>query len=199
MRRSLTCHAVGACDISRRMQTFFTADSHFDHSAIIRLCERPFCSVDEMNAALVKNWNAVVQPDDRVFHLGDFCFKGSKPAARILEQLSGRITFIRGNHDSANTGKLERWEGCHDLLELKLDGVKIVLCHYPLLEWPGAWRGALHLHGHTHGRIGPNARRCDVGVDVWNYRPVTLRQIQERLELAPPYDPTDAHDQVAAK
>ena len=175
------------------MRTFFTADTHFGHSAIIKLCNRPFRSLAEMNEGLIANWNAVVGPEDRVFHLGDFCFKGSKLAMETLPKLQGRITFVRGNHDTENTARLDRWEACHDIIELKHGGKRLVLCHYPMLEWPGAWRGAIHLHGHTHGRIGPNARRCDVGVDVWDYRPVTIEEIEARLAEAPPYDPAEAH------
>ncbi len=179
------------------MVDFFTADTHFGHSGIIRLAERPFRSVDEMDAALIAAWNARVGPDDRVFHLGDFCFKGSKRAAAVLERLQGRIVFLRGNHDTDNTAMLERWESVHDLLEVKAGGVRVTLCHYPLLEWPGAWRGDVHLHGHTHGRVPPNRQRCDVGVDVWGFQPVTLEEIRARLETAPAYHPSDYYSEAA--
>lgn len=176
------------------MAVFFTADTHFGHAAIIRLCNRPFSSVAEMDAAMTETWNATVGPDDTVYHLGDFAFKGSKVATGYLEALNGQIVLIKGNHDTANTAKLPRWEAAYDLLELSLDGVKLSLCHYPLLEWPGAYRGAVHLHGHTHGRIGPNRQRCDVGVDVWGYRPVGLAEIRARLAQSAPYDPAAFYD-----
>lgn len=176
------------------MATFFTADSHFGHSAIIKLCKRPYRSLQEMDDALVENWNAVIGPEDDVFHLGDFAFKGSKVAKRYLERLNGRITLIKGNHDTENTAKLERWRGAHDILEITIEKTRLVLCHYPLLEWPGVFRGAIHLHGHTHARIGPHQLRCDVGADCWGYRPVQLNEILARLSSAPPYDPTEIYD-----
>lgn len=173
------------------MVDFFTADSHFGHSSIIRMCQRPFRSVAEMDAAMTEAWNAAVGPEDRVFHLGDFCFKGSKLAQKHLATLNGEIVLLRGNHDTDNTIRLDRWASVHDLLEVVVEKTKLVLCHYPMLEWPGAFRGAVHLHGHTHGRVPPNRQRCDMGVDVWGFRPVRLEEILARLETAAPYHPTD--------
>ncbi|MCI4660408.1 MAG: metallophosphoesterase family protein [Neomegalonema sp.] len=180
------------------MTVYFTADTHFGHANIIKLAKRPFRSLQEMDDALVANWNALVQPEDTVYHLGDFCFTGSKVALRYLERLNGEIILIKGNHDTKNTAKLPRWQQVHEILEISVEKQRLCLCHYPMLEWPGAFRKSVHLHGHTHGAIDPNARRCDVGVDVWDYRPVTLAQILARLEKAPAYHPTDHYrDQVS--
>lgn len=181
-----------AADTAQR-QVFFTADSHFGHSGVIRLSGRPFRSVNEMDDRLIAEWNAVVGEKDRVYHLGDFCFKGSKLASQVLDRLNGEIVLIRGNHDTENTAKLDRWASVHDLLEIIVAKKRLVLCHYPLLEWPGAFRGAVHLHGHTHGAVPPHRQRADVGVDVWDFQPVTLDHILKRLETAPEYDPRDAY------
>ncbi len=171
------------------MAVFFTADTHFGHGAILRHLSRPFRDVAEMDAAMIERWNARVGPDDRVFHLGDFCFKGSKLAERYLERLNGRIVLIQGNHDTENTLHLPRWEAAYALFELISDKTRFVLCHYPLLEWPGVYRGAVHLHGHTHGRLPPTAQRCDVGVDVWDFHPVAPAEILARLATATPHEP----------
>jgi calcineurin-like phosphoesterase family protein len=64
-----------------------------------------------------------------------------------------------------------------DYAELELDGVPLVLCHYPFRSWNGQHRRALNLHGHSHGRLKPMLRQHDVGVDVWGWRPVTLAEI----------------------
>lgn len=171
------------------MAVYFTADTHFGHAGVIKACHRPFGCVAEMDAALISNWNEVVGPDDTVYHLGDFCFKGSKLAQKVLEQLSGEIIFIVGNHDTENTVKLARWAATHDMLEISVDGAKLILCHYPFLEWVGVYRGARHLHGHTHARIPPTSLRADVGVDAWNYRPVSWPEIRARMSEAAPHDP----------
>lgn len=174
----------------RLMTVYFTADTHFSHKAIVRLNDRPYENRDAMDAALIANWNATVGPEDLVYHLGDFCFKGSAIADRISAQLNGEIVLVRGNHDTANTVALPRWRETADLLEVSVEGVRLALCHYPLLEWPGAYKGVVHLHGHTHGRVPGNRQRADVGVDLWDFRPVSLPEIQAKLAESEPYDPT---------
>lgn len=80
-------------------KVFFTSDTHFKHANIIKFCERPFGSIEEMNEALIANWNRVVGKDDFVFHLGDFCFGGSEAWNSILDRLNGKIYLVLGNHD----------------------------------------------------------------------------------------------------
>ena len=58
-------------------RVFFTSDTHFNHTNIIRFCNRPFKDVTHMNETIIANWNSVVGPDDIIFHLGDFCLGGS--------------------------------------------------------------------------------------------------------------------------
>lgn len=62
--------------------TWFTADFHFGHNNIIRYCNRPFRSVEEMDQTILERLNASVKPNDTLHFLGDFCI-GSK--ARVLE------------------------------------------------------------------------------------------------------------------
>ena len=62
-------------------------------------------------------------------------------------------------------------------IELAIDNVHLVLCHYPFRSWHRMHRGAINLHGHSHGRLKPVARQIDVGVDVWNFRPVPLDEL----------------------
>lgn len=83
-------------------KVFFTSDTHFNHANIIDFCKRPFGSVEEMNEALIANWNRVVSKDDIIFHLGDFCFGGSEVWNSILDRLNGKIYLILGNHDIQN-------------------------------------------------------------------------------------------------
>ena len=83
---------------------FFTADPHFGHENIIRHCKRPFASVDEMDAALIRNWNATVGPRDEVYILGDFTMRPAAQAHEYLAALNGRKYFIRGNHDKFLNG-----------------------------------------------------------------------------------------------
>lgn len=83
--------------------TFFTADLHFNHTNIINFCKRPFKSVENMNDALIRNWNSRVSEDDTVYHVGDFCFKGN--ALWWEKHLNGKVIHIKGNHDDNNKVK----------------------------------------------------------------------------------------------
>ena len=81
---------------------FLTSDTHFNHLNILRYESetRPFSSIEEMNEAIIANWNSVVSPEDTVYHLGDF-FMGRYDAIEdILDRLNGTIKLIRGNHDT---------------------------------------------------------------------------------------------------
>ena len=69
------------------------------------------------------------------------------------------------------------WTSVQAYVELELEGVRLVLCHYAFRTWRDMGRGAWNLHGHSHGRLKPLPRQADVGVDAWDFRPVTLAQI----------------------
>jgi calcineurin-like phosphoesterase family protein len=159
------------------MRIWLTADTHWGHSNIIRLVGRPFSSVEEMDEAMIDNWNARVGPKDMVYHLGDFCWKGK--AQEYRKKLNGKICLIRGNHDK-NIGDAD-FEWVKDMETISVDGTAVVLCHYPLAEWDGYYRGHIHLHGHCHGKVKPIKGRLDVGVDCWEYRPVLLEEVLERF------------------
>ena len=152
---------------------YFTSDTHFGHKNIIKYCNRPFSSVEEMDNALVENWNKVVRSNDTIYHLGDVTFSKNHS---ILDKLNGYKTFLMGNHDH------ERSWPTIDYKEIKYNGYRFILCHFPLLTWNNARHGSIHCHGHCHGTINhlnQNLLRFDVGVDVYNYTPVSIEQIIE--------------------
>jgi calcineurin-like phosphoesterase family protein len=162
------------------MAVFFTSDTHFGHEAIIGLCERPFASVAEMDEALIEKWNAMIAPEDSVYHLGDFSFRNARPLAEYRRALNGTIHLITGNHDFPLTRDYERqFASVFSILEIGLNGKRIVLCHYPMREWHGSWRGVWHLHGHLHGRLNhePLGYSLDVGVDSNEYHPWSFEEI----------------------
>lgn len=162
------------------MTTFYISDTHFNHEKIIKLANRPFKDVDEMNRAMINNWNSVVNSYDDVFHLGDFAWSG---ANEFFNQLNGRKYIIWGNHDE-NAHNL-RWFYEAEYYELQ-DPVfgKIVLFHYPILEWNGMFKSAYHFYGHVHNGLNTNhmpinwkARAFDVGVEALEYFPRTAEEI----------------------
>ena len=73
------------------MTTWFTADTHFGHANVIRYCERPFASVQEMDDVLIENWNYIIKPKDTVYHLGDFTLAGKEKANDYFSRLNGKI------------------------------------------------------------------------------------------------------------
>ena len=157
------------------MATFFISDTHFADHRVLNLYPRPFASVAEMDEQLVARWNEACGPDDEVWHLGDFA-RTPAAAAAILPRLNGRKHLVVGNNDK--DPRLEQgWASISPYAELEREGAFLVLCHYPFRSWNRQHRGALDLHGHSHGRLKPLPRQFDVGVDVWAWRPVTLQEI----------------------
>ena len=86
--------------------TFYTADPHFGHANILKLCSRPFDTIEEMNEALIKKWNAKVSGSDTVYIIGDMFFRCADPAA-ILSRLKGKKILVVGNHDSSWMDKVD--------------------------------------------------------------------------------------------
>ena len=156
---------------------FFTADTHFGHAGARALYRRPFVSVAAMDSAMISAWNARVEPGDTVWFLGDFAVRHPDPAS-VLALLHGTKHLVFGNNDPAAVRALPGWASVNGLMELTVDTVPLMLCHYALRSWPGQSKGALNLHGHSHGRLKRMAGQFDVGVDAQGFRPVTLAEIR---------------------
>lgn len=170
--------------------TYLTADTHFGHAGMLSprmTSQRNFPSVEAHDEAIIAAWNNRIRPEDRVIHLGDFAYGCSlKHAESIFSRLRGHKTLIRGNHEER--GARLPWEGgVHDVMRLSIQdsgmarAVDVWLSHYAHVTWPDSRRGRIHLFGHSHGSIAPTTRSCDVGVDCWGYRPVTIGEVMELL------------------
>ncbi|WP_048196759.1 metallophosphoesterase [Methanocaldococcus vulcanius] len=151
---------------------YFISDTHFDHVNIIKYCNRPFSSVEEMNETIIKNWNKVVRDKDLVYFLGDFVLsKNKKERVReYCEQLNGEIIFIRGNHDKIGD----------KFKIISHKDIRFMLIHNPdscnALNFEG-WV----IHGHHHGNFldkypffNWKEKRINVSVEVVNYMPISL-------------------------
>ena len=157
------------------MTTWFTSDTHFGDHRVLNLYPRPYASVAEMDEDLVRRWNAVVGDDDEVWHLGDFA-RTPRHAAAMLAQLNGRKHLVAGNND-VSPGTEQGWASVQSYSEIEREGRFLVLCHYPFRSWNRQHRGALNLHGHSHGRLKALPRQFDVGVDARDYAPVGLEAL----------------------
>ncbi len=150
---------------------FFVSDTHFGHRRIHHFCPntRQGSTIDEHDEILIANWREQVKPGDRVYHLGDAFFGDSVRTREILSQLTGNIHFIYGNHDSVVEGNADirkRFASVSHYKELRLDGIKVCLFHFPIHEWHHIHKGAFHLYGHVHGTVQIPGRAMDVGIDT---------------------------------
>ena len=170
------------------MAIYFTADTHLGHKNIIDYCIRPFSTVEEMDQAIIDNWNSVIGSKDTVYHLGDFSLGGFEQFVLYIMRLNGRIKIVPGGHDyrwikggkefvaPSNTGHFA--ELLPALCEIKHNKRTFVLCHYPIESWRKKYYGSIHLHGHSHGNLEKKEKnRIDVGIDCWKYYPVSLEKI----------------------
>lgn len=171
------------------MTDYFTSDWHLDHTAVIEFCNRPFRTVDKMNKALIRNTNNVVGPKDRLFILGDFCWLGpqnKEVIRRHINKINGRKILILGNHDRLHA---------MDYVEFGIESVhtsyvydsyypygQILLAHDPSLSnvWP---RNKYMFCGHVHDLFQMCGNVMNVGVDVWDYKPVSLHELLERYKV----------------
>jgi calcineurin-like phosphoesterase family protein len=160
------------------LAVFFTSDTHFGDPRVLRIDKRPFKSIPEHDEALIARWNETVSDDDEVWHLGDFALHASpRRIDELLLVLKGRKHLITGNNDGPDTLAAQGWASIQAYAEIHLDGKALVLCHYAFRTWKNMGRGWIDLHGHSHGLLKRQTRQYDVGVDVWDYRPVTLEAI----------------------
>jgi calcineurin-like phosphoesterase family protein len=158
------------------------------------MCNRPFENINEMNEALITNWNALVSKVDEIYILGDFLYKDSGiHANEFLKRLKGKKYLIKGNHEKYLTSgnfDASAFEWVKDYHVLNYKDARFILFHYPILEWQHYFKKSAHLYGHIHNNES-NARKVyanlesperaiNVGVDVNNYYPVNAETIYAR-------------------
>lgn len=172
---------------------FFTSDCHFWHKNIIKYSNRPFDSVEEMNAGMIDNWNRVVGDNDTVYSLGDFAFCNIEKTIDILRQLKGTKFLIDGNHDNTIINQRRRIlddpeckvRQITSYKEIKINHQFICLFHYGQRVWNKSHYGSWLLYGHSHGNLPPFGKSVDVGVDspyitgAPTYTPFSFQQISE--------------------
>jgi len=179
------------------MAVFFTADLHFGHEGVIKFNDRPFKDVSEMNKALISNWNSRVSNDDHVYIVGDLYYGGRGAAGideaiAIVKKLNGILHLTTGNHDLPYLKNMEYhylFADVDQIRYLKHGDDTIILCHYPIAEWSGFFRGSWHIYGHIHNAENAAClhmrsldRALNAGVDICGYMPVTFEELKEYNE-----------------
>lgn len=198
------------------MTTFFTSDTHFGHARIIELCDRPFKDVADMNENLVHNWNALVRPDDTVYHLGDVALGPIEDSLSYIQRLNGRKVLVVGNHDRpfppmqrGRMDKVAEWTDryydagfaeIHTNPGFTKGEYEFRLSHFPYdgdhtseeryREYRQVDNGIPLIHGHTHenkrfSRSRAGTAQIHVGVDAWDFAPVSLQAVIDVLESNP--------------
>ena len=164
------------------MNTFFIADTHFRHKNIIRYCSRPFSSIQEMDEIIIQKWNNKIKSNDIVYHCGDFMFGQQKDILSMTQKLNGKITLIEGNHDKIGLPNNYGFAEKHKLLDIKVNGIYITLCHFSLRVWNKSHFGSWHCFGHSHGTLEPYGKSWDVGVDNNNFEPIEFEELKIIIE-----------------
>ena len=151
-----------------------------------------------MDWELITRWNSVVGPDDIIWHLGDFCFGKLHQVEWYLNRLNGKIHMLKNiyHHDRywmcnalnkkkklfSKSGHLVTFR--EPVISIRHEKQIIVLCHFPFASWDRRHYGSWHLFGHCHGnfQVPEGEKMLDVGVDSWDFTPVSFEQIKERMD-----------------
>ena len=171
------------------MEIYFTSDTHFCHNQGFLYEPRNFSNINEMNEAIVENWNSIVKPNDIVYHLGDIMLNDNTTAMEYIKQLNGQIFMIWGNHDTDARKellvRLPHFNGGLYAHIIKYEKFSIYMSHYPTLtanyDDKHFNQHVINLHGHTHQKqnwLTPeNPFMYHVGVDSHDCKPVHIDEI----------------------
>lgn len=185
------------------MNIWFTSDTHYWHENVIKFCDRPFKDLSHMHEVLIQRYNSRVKEQDVCIFVGDFSFGTAAQTKAILNQLNGTKILVQGNHDKKTT--CNKFDVCFYTINMSIAGEPVSIKHYPL-RWPRfshfkerllRWwkntpnpryldrypvdRGQFHIHGHTHSKERFKDNQIHVGVDAWDYYPVSIKDISQYI------------------
>jgi len=162
---------------------YYISDLHFGHANIIKLCNRPFSCIEEMNETLIKNWNAKVTNADTVYILGDLFFHTATNPKEIIAKLKGKKHLIIGNHDKSWLPNMseETFESVSHMQVINTRKGMATLCHYPMMSFEGAYLIFGHIHNNKNDSYWPLLRTMEnalnASVEINSYTPVTLEEL----------------------
>lgn len=165
---------------------YYISDLHLGSQRICELCNRPFKTVEEMNAIIIDNINNTCSAEDTLYILGDVG-GGTTYMVPMLRHLQPKLILIIGNHD-VHQLQYRTFRDCFERIEnsmvVKDGSYKIFLNHYPVAEWNGYWQNVYHLYGHVHNADkGPAIlMNCiphcaNVSADVTGFKPMTADEL----------------------
>jgi len=161
-------------------ETFVISDTHFGHAAMLGFKDdkgnpaRTFASCEEMDQTMEDNWNSVVRPQDKVYHLGDVAIQ--KKFLSVVGRLNGKKSLVMGNHDIFDAVEYLKWFK-------NVRGVKVfdnhLFTHMPVVK---AGRFIANVHGHTHLNEMEDSWYKNVCVEHTNYTPVPWHIVKEIIK-----------------
>lgn len=167
---------------------FLISDTHFGHENMYTFVEEDgtrtrheFKDATEADHKMIENWNKVVQPTDKVYHLGDVFI--NRKARFILSALNGKKRLIKGNHDIF---PLKDYVDYFDDIRATHPLEDFILSHIPLhtSQVGEGRRFKFNVHGHLHRKVvldktsRPDVYYKSVCVEHINYTPIELSEIR---------------------
>lgn len=167
------------------MKEYVLADTHFGHANIIKYCNRPFKDVQEMDEALITNWNKVIKGDDKVYLLGDFIFGNRDYVRYILSRLNGYKVLVMGNHDFRVSKSVKFWmdAGFNEVSKQPIIIYdNIILQHQPM-ELMHTNEDFYYIYGHVHNSefTGGKTSAC-VSAELLDYTPKRLSEVINEID-----------------
>jgi len=187
---------------------YYTSDPHFSHARILELCNRPFGSVEEMNEALIYNYNTTIRSRDRLIFMGDVALGKIADSLPLINRIKGYKVLVPGNHDRIWPSKemdkyRERFmpeykkvfdEVWPQICYGHVKNIPVMFSHLPYTgdshsaedryqEFrPSDEEGLPLICGHVHEKWKVSGRQVNCGVDVWDFKPVHEDQLEEELK-----------------
>ena len=164
---------------------FILGDFHISHQNIIKYSQRPFKDIEDMNNALIFNWNSVVTPSDTVYVLGDVTM--NKKYLPLMNEFVGRKVLVLGNHDIFDAKTYLKY---FDDVRGYIVKDNIIISHIPVHENElTRFQGNIHAHTHenrvmiaSENKVIIDSRYYCVSVEQINYTPILLETAIENLK-----------------
>jgi calcineurin-like phosphoesterase family protein len=170
------------------MNNWFTSDFHLSHNNILKYCNRPFSSIEEMDETILNNLSSVLKTGSLLYFLGDLSFNKNSINRffDLTDSMKVQVHFVFGNHDYRNKRIIEEravWSG--DLKAIKVNNQDLTITHYAMMVWPKSHFNSWNLYGHSHCNLKANGKQLDVGVDGHNFMPYSFEEIKEYMDARP--------------
>lgn len=166
------------------------SDTHFAHSNVLKFKDKEnelirgkrFKDIEEHDWYMVDEWNKLVKPQDKVYHLGDVYMSGTKSyMENLLSKLNGHKRLILGNHDNGKDQILLKFFEKIDVWR-KFPEFGLLLTHIPVhestLKEARFGTHTLNIHGHIHHNKSPDGPYQCVCVEQTDYKPVNIEDLR---------------------